>query len=503
MKMARHIVSLVLSAAVFAGCAGEEHAGPAPINVPEYRQMDRANRRTRWPDNRIVQMNLTRVGNEELPSDKRMASLQLVAHIAHQQPGILSDADLADMSTLLRDPDCPKDLRRRMLIFLLNQNAPDLSPLIAGQMDAQSDPELSQAVMKYLGENAPPQMLSGIVRSWAREETITGPNETHYRQAVEKVSGKAWDETLLTELNNKAFDAKGEAIQILRARLGIPALRRKLLSLHPETDEMEAVQAFVEQFDYLPTTRERLLTTTILYEVRRSMMPDAARMSLDWTKSYGYDFAIQDFHLLSRLARDPLRSNRKRTQMVLDIGQAFKTRKHVKHTPLARGGNDDYPESFWLQVDKLTMSDLWNLYLLNEMLSRPQVQISLRLMADGDLEDRRSAWGGLVFYQNGQAEAILYPPARENSGDDQAYPPTQRLITDGRDSLCRFVGHFDRMENASRAGPSVGELADAETFSYYGLVLTRVDPDHFCAHYYNPDGVVVSLGKFPLRQPKP
>jgi hypothetical protein len=228
------------------------------------------------------------------------------------------------------------------------------------------------------------------------------------------------------------------------------------------------------------------------------MLPDASRLSLDWTKSYGYNFDIRDFHLLSRLARDPLRNNLKRTQIVLEIGQAFKTRKHVKHTPAVTGGAD-YKESFWLQVDKLTMADLWNLYLINEMLSRPLVQSSLRLMADGDLADAKSAWGGLVFYLNGQAEANLYPPDPDAGIDDRVYQPTKRLILDGRDSLCRFIGHFEQENNASRAGPTTEELADANVYDYYGLILTRVDRNTFCAHYYTPNGLVVSLGKFPLR----
>lgn len=489
-------VALVIALGL-AGC-DEVLVGPAPIDVPEYKQMGQGDR-LRWPDNRIVQMNLTRVGNAELTSDQRVESLKLVRVISNEQPGILSEADLADLATILRSPNSPKTLYRQVLLFLLKENYPDLSAFITGKMhDAKSDPQLHAAVMAYLGGNAPPQMLSGVVRAWSREETISGPNEANYRKAVERISGKTWDQTLLAELNSKTFESKGEALQILRARLGLKALRKALLDMHPETTEMEAIQAFAEQFDYLPIRREPLITTDLIYRARRNMLPDAARMSLDWTKSYGYGFNVRDFHLLSRLARDPLRNNLKRTQIVLEIGKALKTRKHVKHTTVATGGRD-YKESFWLQVDKLSMADLWNLYLIDEMLSRPRVQASLRLMADGDLGDQKNAWGGLVFYLNGQAEAMLYPPNQETSGDDRVYQPTPQLILDGRDSLCRFIGHFDQENNASRAGPTAEELDDAKLFDYDGLVLTRIDKNSFAAHYFNPDGVVISLGKFPLR----
>lgn len=485
-----------LAMMILVGCE-EQQVGPAPISVPEYQKMTGPDR-TRWPDNRIVQMNLTRVGNAELPPEQRIESLRLVRHISNQQPGILAEADLADLATLLHDAKTPKPLHREVLLFLLKQKYPDLSAFVTGQMtDRQSDPEMHDAVMAYLGENAPPQMLSGVVRSWAKESSVTGPEEENYRKAVERISQKPWDQTLLAELNSKTFDAKGEALQILRARLGMEELRKRLLHLHPETEEVEAVQAFAEQFDYLPTHREPLTTTTLIYRARRNMIPDAARMSLDWTRSYGYSFHIRDFHLLSRLARDPLRNNLKRTQIVLEIGQALKTRRHVEHDPALAG--KAYKENFWLQVDQLTMADLWNLYLLNEMLSRPRVQTALRLMADGDLADTKSAWGGLVFYLNGQAEATLYPPDPDAGSDDRLYAPTRRLVLDGRDSLCRFTGHFEQVDNASRAGPTAEELRDAREGDYYGLILTRTDKNSFCAHYFNPDGLVVSLGRFPLR----
>ena len=43
------------------------------------------------------------------------------------------------------------------------------------------------------------------------------------------------------------------------------------------------------------------------------------------------------------------------------------------------------------------------------------------------------------------------------------------------------------------------ELADANVYDYYGLILTRVDENSFCGHYYTPEGLVISLGKYPLR----
>ncbi len=65
--------------------------------------------------------------------------------------------------------------------------------------------------------------------------------------------------------------------------------------------------------------------------------------------------------------------------------------------------------------------------------------------------------------------------------------------------MCRFITHFDKIQNAERAGPTAEELRNAAEGNYYGLVMTRTGKNSFCAHYYSPKGKVISLGEFPIR----
>ncbi len=470
------------------GCEPDQ-LSPAPKSLAEYDRMGKADRR-RYPDNFVVQYNLARVHNTELSVADRTASLAVVDKL-----GVDDETSLADLATLLRDPKCPPDLSKQVLRLLLKQNYSDLAahvlPLLS---ELKNDPQLRDVVVNWMKNNAPPQMLAGLVRTWAAEPNLKSSSEQGYRDAVQQISGRPWNATLLESLNSPEFAAKGEAYEILRKRENLKNLRDQIRAMSSQTDVIAALQNFIDSFEYMPQTGEQLNTCALIYRVRRDMLPDAAKLFFEWNKSYKYNFEIRDFHLLSRLARDPLRTNLKRTQLVLDIGQSLRTRRHVRSST-GQGKSDN----FWLQVDKLSMADLWNIYLIDEMLSRPRVQTSLKLMADGDLADTRGAWGGLVFYQNGQAEAILYPPDPQSAGSDLTYQPTLRLTTDGRDSLCRFIGHFEKIENENRAGPTEQELKEAAGQDFYGLILTRISKNSFSAHYFNPDGVVVSLGKFQLR----
>ena len=72
------------------------------------------------------------------------------------------------------------------------------------------------------------------------------------------------------------------------------------------------------------------------------------------------------------------------------------------------------------------------------------------------------------------------------------------MLRAARRALCRFVAHFEKVNNAERTGPTVEELLDAKTNNYYGLTFTTLDENRFSAHYFTPSGIVISLGKFPF-----
>jgi hypothetical protein len=127
------------------------------------------------------------------------------------------------------------------------------------------------------------------------------------------------------------------------------------------------------------------------------------------------------------------------------------------------------------------------------------VLLGLRVMADRDRADTKTEWGGLVVYESGGAEARIYPPEKGAPADDLKYVPSKQLNSDSRDAMCRFVCHFEKAANAARAGPTAEELAGAREGNYYGLVLTSVGDNEFCAHYYSPQGTVISLGRFAFK----
>ncbi|HNX26045.1 MAG TPA: hypothetical protein PKK48_01410 [Phycisphaerae bacterium] len=491
-------MAVILSAMAVSGCETDT-IKPAPRNISQYSQMGRADR-TRYNPVFIINYNIAIIQNNESPLKEREDSLALVEKLVRDGYE-LTGSQLDDLASQLQDKASPPELAQKVLVFLLSQNYSDMAAHVIPLMrKMQTDPELRKLVVNWLKKNPMPEMLGSVIKSWASEQNITKASEQSYRDTVQELTARTWDAALLDAINTPGFTAQGDALAILVSRMKTSELRSRILALSPRTDAVKAMQVFIDQFDYLPATAPEFAAEIVIYKLRRDLIADAARLCIQWCRAYGYKFDIRDFHLLSRLARDPLRSNLNRTQLILKIGDELKLKRHYKHVPSDADRHDRYDESFWGQVDRLSMADLWNIYLLIEMFSRPRDQVNWWLFAEGDLKDINSAWGGLIFYRNGQGEAYLY--LNPDAGDDISYIPTSRTLTDARDAMCRYVCHFEKVQNAERSGPTAQELSDAKQMDFYGVVLTRIDTKNFCVHYYNPEGVVVSLGTYPFRQGK-
>ena len=202
-----------LACLLLAGCKPVQ-LSPAPKNLAEYSRMDRRNRQ-RYPDELVVQFNLARVYDDELPTEERLASLALVDKLG------LGDEDaLGDLATLMRDPKCPTKLSRAVLRFLLKQNYSDLAAYVLPLLgELQNDPKLRSIVINWMKKNAPPEMLAGLVRTWSADRNLSGAGEQSYRETVRQITGKPWNAALLDAMNSQGFTARAEAFAVLRGRV--------------------------------------------------------------------------------------------------------------------------------------------------------------------------------------------------------------------------------------------------------------------------------------------
>ncbi len=436
--------------------------------------------RQSWPPSRIVQINLARIGDRELKIDKRLSSMAVI-----QQIGIANRERMDELAPLLNDAGCPPPLKKEILKFLLDHNYSNLEPHLVPMMTGlNKDAETRSIVLQYLANNPSSRMLAEVVRAWASKDT--GPEaEESYRRAVKSITDRPWDSALISAVNSNEFDARPEALTILAARLDPARLKKEMVSVEPATDTAAAAKTFIEEFNYIPAGIAEIRSAEQIFRKHKGGMKSAASLNTRWKRNYGYSFTVKDFHLISGLAEDPLRTILNKTQLILTVGEGINSRIHTRREKTT------YDDRFWVNTDSLSIVDLWNLYLIDEMLGQARTQLNVNLLAENDYLDKTHSWRGLVFYRNGEAELLYYP-----STDKYA----AKYREDSSDCLCRFFCHFGKINNAEKAGPSAQELDRASRGNYYGLVFTRTGKKTFVAHYYNPRNIAVSLGRYPLRE---
>lgn len=481
------LLALVLAAA---GCAPQ--VLPPPASPPEYRDME-ASWRISYPRRTILLYNLQRVLDVDLNARARADSLKIVAELSGDENLVLEQ-----LAGVLADGRTPQGLRDEVLTFLLRKDYPELAPYVVKVLpQVRGSERMRSALLEWLVRHPTAAALSEVVKAWADVGPSSPTTESDFRLVIERLTGRSWYDALLEAMNAPGFTARGSAIEVLSQRAVAATLKRDIMNLPARTEAVIVLQAFVRRFDALPATGQELLSMAHIHRMRSGLLASAAELHVKWRRFDGYRFNVRDFHLLSRLAADPKSSSMTRAELVSDLTRTLMRRRHVRLHMLTER-EEDISARFDRLADRLTMADLWNLCFLNDMLSRPNIQAAVAVMADEDRGDRRQALGGLVFLEFGRAQAKLYPAGPLASTDDLTYVPSSRAVSDGRDALCRFQGHFETLDNAARAGPTAREVFDARKDNYYLLVLTSLDEGAFCAHYVNPSGVMVSLGQFPL-----
>ncbi|MFW6133364.1 MAG: hypothetical protein ACOC8F_05655 [Planctomycetota bacterium] len=484
------VLVLLLAAAA---CPADSGDGP-PTNLPEYRSM-RRQRPAPWPDYTVRQYNLRRVWNDDLPAAQRVASLDLVVHLSGDDETVARQ-----LSLLLGRRSTPRRLYEAVLTHLLRKGTHVVAEHVVKALENPDLPaDLRDAILRWLVDHPQPEVLARVVQLWA-DEPPDGPNEPRFVRIVERIARTRWDRALLDGINAERFDARGSAMEVLSARIDKSVLRRRILQREPATPAMAALHVFVERFDWLPPDGRAFLAATWLYTHRADRIEDAAALARRWRRAYGYRFGVRDFHLLAHLGADPQHQQVRRSQLVMQVGQMLVSREHLPPSAYADRPAAAHRQSIPDQLDRLSMPELWTVKLIGEMFVQRRVQRALQVVAGQDRADRRSVKGGLIVYENGRAEAKLYPADVQREQDDLHYVPSRYAVKQARDALAWFTGHFDRVENIERVGPDAVELRAAAEGRFRAVVLTSLSARRFTAHYYNPDGRVVSLGVYPFGQ---
>ena len=492
--MMRILLSTVVAISVLAaGC----DSGPAaiPRNISQYDLMQK-NTPGAYPDGVILLHNLLRASDKDVPPAQRVEAVQLVNKIAPNDPRVREV-----FLEVLGNPSTPAEVRFVTLEIVLAKEDPTWAgPLVVLLPKLKSDDPIRAKMAAWIGRHPGPLVMTEIVKAWAALP-VGDPNETQFMEMVRGAGGQSWETALLEAVNSSEFQAGPWAMQVLAGRASRASLGERIAALNARTPAAKGLQTFWNKFQYLPTTAGEFQAMESIWAAHAESL-DAALKTFDQWKSQGYEFNIRDFHLMDQLGNDLVRQPMARAKLVQALRMEMQSVEHV-HAH-SEGGATGKPVADDLEssADRLSMADLWTMQLLYEILIRPRIQAAMRIVEVKDRADTHSAWGGLVFYHDGGADAVLYQAPPESSENDLVYPVSPKALADGREAMCRFIAHFEKEKNTLRAGPTPEELRSAKEDNIAGVIFTSVSDETFCAHYYTPGGAVVSLGCYPFQESK-
>jgi hypothetical protein len=150
---------------------------------------------------------------------------------------------------------------------------------------------------------------------------------------------------------------------------------------------------------------------------------------------------------------------------------------------------------------EIGLVDLNRISELRKWLAGPDVRKSFGAIIREDIDKyEASELGGAIKISGDGLENVVGEPVPTfNNGSHNA---SQSIRDIQSVSIATYHLHATAVEDGAYAGPSGnqfvvgGDISVAKMGRANSLVITSIDGNHFCAHYYSPEGDVVFLGRY-------
>lgn len=163
------------------------------------------------------------------------------------------------------------------------------------------------------------------------------------------------------------------------------------------------------------------------------------------------------------------------------------------YSPDFEGYGNDFSERLSIHSPKLTWGDRAAMALAIDAMRVPELRRHLFDMADRDLADRGSEFGGMIRRDDqGRFELVEFPSA--SRGNDVRYEASQKLMDALYTGLFHVHFHCQAYDGHRYAGPHMGDFGFADSTRLNCLVFTFIDSEHLNVDYYRYGKIVVDCG---------
>jgi hypothetical protein len=348
------------------------------------------------------------------------------------------------------------------------------------------------------------ELTPALVHAWAAQVPAwaTLGKERPERLAIAKMYG---EERVVDALLDTMAAANPLTQTNLRMRCWQLALQEgqeaRLRALLEDDDRvtkdpmLRDIRAGVRDFGVLPSTREEILWLQALRAQKsQDFWSSAQRAIQQLSPDRRAGLELRDIPVAATCAKS---SPKLLTMSDLDLerfieGSTGGEDRRI-YSPDFEGYGNDFSERLSIHRPKLTWGDRAAMALAIEALAVPAVRRHVFEMADRDLADRGSEFGGLIRQDDqGRYELVEYPSA--SRGNDVRYEAPQKLMDSLYTGLFHVHFHAQTYEGHRYAGPHMGDFGFADSTRLNCLVFTFIDSGRLNVDYYRHGKIVVDLG---------
>lgn len=391
--------------------------------------------------------------------------------------------------------------------------------------------EKSPAVVRVLCErsvaNGWDDLVPAIVRSYSRVSPNVPDADRDERRAIaslrpgERIEDVVFETFLqptagLVDEQERAVlrvseRVRGDAWGLLSRLDPDRSVRRELLrrgaqgrSISPETEGLLADLRSVDAtFGIVPETGMELEWLT---QILRNSDADRAAANRGWWGEASSAVArlsgeqrdgLELRHLEAIRWADAERSawiGMDRTALRRELARRLDGREHKKRK--AEKGESRRLESLsdWSAV--LGWADLLTILVVDEAVMDRSVVEQLFVQRGLDREDESTEYGGVLDADSDERfRAVLFRPRARDRVSDERFVASDDMMRFSDRSLAHYHFHANDRNNARHAGPSMGDFLNARESGRTCVVITSLGTDELNVDVYQPDGVVIDLGK--------
>ena len=411
---------------------------------------------------------------------------------------------ISALKRIMWQPGFAESTRLEAFVRLVKLDEPGLKEIVRLQLPKLMALAWRQKLCELIVEHHWVDMTPTLVRAWSvpMAAWIEQDKDRPERIAIEQLNGKDQLTDLLVKMLVESNPITEANLRLrcweMLQKIGQKERLVKLLadaSVKPDDRLLSNLRSCAGELGIVPTTKEEILWLQALLETKNiafwaqakaatMQLPPDVRAKLE-IRELPTAVAVSTFkpELLSKTPAE--------LYQLVDARRQAKGSRIV--SPSFEGYGGDHTENLYEMRNKLSWGDLASMAIAMEIFDSPLLCQQIFDLADRDMADRDTEFGGVIRMKSDGKPAIEEMKPRVQ-GNDLRYEASQKMFDNAYTGLFHFHLHCQSYDNMQYAGPHLGDFAYAESTRANCLVFSFVSRKELNVDFYRHGPMVVDLG---------